>query len=146
MHWALFLELSHLGWEKAYSTLPVIISLNTAQKMKFSLSISSVNVTKSAVSCGFSHIYWRNPQWKTSFFVQCNILVSVFILKLSILNNNSYSMKLCHFYYNLSRGSFRVKIRPILLDMLPWQLRCSYLLTLIISFLCQCFICRWYRI
>ena len=27
------------------------------------LSISSVNVTK----CG--HIYWRNPKWKTSFFV-----------------------------------------------------------------------------
>ena len=21
--------------------------------------------------CGFDHIYWRNPQWKTSFFVQC---------------------------------------------------------------------------
>ena len=24
---------------------------------------------KSAVSCGFVHIYWINPQWKTSFFV-----------------------------------------------------------------------------
>ena len=21
--------------------------------------------------CRFGHIYWRNPQWKTSFFVQC---------------------------------------------------------------------------
>ena len=21
--------------------------------------------------CGFGHIYWRNPEWKTSFFVQC---------------------------------------------------------------------------
>ena len=30
--------------------------------------ISSVNVTKSAVSGGFGHIYWRNPLWKTSFF------------------------------------------------------------------------------
>ena len=39
----------------------------TAQKMKF----SPVNVTKSAVSGGFGHIYWRNPYWKTSFFVQC---------------------------------------------------------------------------
>ena len=25
------------------------------------LTIFSVNVTKSAVSCGFGHIYWRNP-------------------------------------------------------------------------------------
>ena len=43
----------------------------TAQKMNFLLRISSVNVTKSAVSCGFGHIYWRNSSWKTSFFVQC---------------------------------------------------------------------------
>ena len=27
----------------------------------FLLRISSVNVTKSAVFCGFDHIYWRNP-------------------------------------------------------------------------------------
>ena len=33
----------------------------TAEKMKFSIRISSVNVTKSAVSCGFGYIYWRNP-------------------------------------------------------------------------------------
>ena len=36
----------------------------------FLLKISSVNVTKFAVSCRFGHIYWRNP-WKTSIFVQC---------------------------------------------------------------------------
>ena len=23
--------------------------------------------------CGFGHIYWRNPWWKTSFFVDCYI-------------------------------------------------------------------------
>ena len=40
------------------------------KKWRFLLQISSVNVTKSAVPCGFSHIYWRNPLWKTSFFVQ----------------------------------------------------------------------------
>ena len=28
---------------------------------------------KNEVSCGFSHIYWRNPKLKTSFFVQCEI-------------------------------------------------------------------------
>ena len=43
----------------------------TAQKMKF----SPVNVTKSAVSGGFGHIYWRNPYWKTSFFVQCLLIL-----------------------------------------------------------------------
>ena len=30
---------------------------DTAQKMKFPLRISSVNLTKSAVLCGFGHIY-----------------------------------------------------------------------------------------
>ena len=37
------------------------------KKGSFPLRVSSVNVTKSAVSCGFDHIYWRNPWWKTSF-------------------------------------------------------------------------------
>ena len=45
------------------------ISLHT-KKISFPLSISSVSETKSRVSCGFGHIYWRNPSWKTSFFVQ----------------------------------------------------------------------------
>ena len=31
------------------------------RKWSFPLRISSVNVTKSAGSCGFGHIYWRNP-------------------------------------------------------------------------------------
>ena len=42
------------------------------KKWSFPLRISSVNVT--VASCGFSHIYWKNPYWKTSFFVQWNIL------------------------------------------------------------------------
>ena len=34
----------------------------TAQKKwSFPLTISSWNVSKSAVCCGFGHIYWRNP-------------------------------------------------------------------------------------
>ena len=33
------------------------------------IRIFSVNVTKSAVFCGFSHIYWRNPYWKILFFM-----------------------------------------------------------------------------
>ena len=39
----------------------------TAQKMKFSIGDFSVNVIKLAVSCGFGHIYWRNPRWKIHF-------------------------------------------------------------------------------
>ena len=49
------------------------------------LRISSVNMTKSAVNCGFGHIYWRNPQWKTSFFVHWVlhwVLLSVIFLKI----------------------------------------------------------------
>ena len=30
-------------------------------------------MTKSARNCGFGHIYWRNPWWKTSFFAQCRV-------------------------------------------------------------------------
>ena len=38
--------------------VPLIVSVEeTAQKMMFSIRIFSVNVTKSAVSCGFGHIY-----------------------------------------------------------------------------------------
>ena len=45
------------------------------KKWSFPLRISSVNVVKSADSWGVRHIYWRNPLWKTSFFVQCLFLV-----------------------------------------------------------------------
>ena len=34
-----------------------LVLTNTAQNMKFSIKVSLVNVTKSAVSCRFSHIY-----------------------------------------------------------------------------------------
>ena len=51
------------------------------KKWSFPLRISSVNLTKSAVSCGFGHIYWRNPSWKTSFFVQCLVLLRWFDLE-----------------------------------------------------------------
>ena len=48
-----------------------IKNITLHKKWSFPSKISSANVTTSAVSYGFSHIYWRNPQWKTSFFVQC---------------------------------------------------------------------------
>ena len=45
------------------------------KKWSFPLKISSVNVTKFAGNCGFGHIYWRNPEWKTSFFVQWSLFI-----------------------------------------------------------------------
>ena len=47
------------------------------KKWNFPSRISSVNVTKFAVSCELGHICWRNLQWKTSFFVQWQILRSL---------------------------------------------------------------------
>ena len=48
----------------------VFILKVTAQKIKFSITDFFIHVTKPAVSCGFVHTYWRNPLWKTLFFVQ----------------------------------------------------------------------------
>ena len=48
-----------------FQILCFLISLH--KKWSFSLRISSVNATKSVNGL----IYWRNPYWKTSFFVQC---------------------------------------------------------------------------
>ena len=55
-----------------YYQILIWLSPNRTKKWSFPLRISSVNVTKSAWNCGFGHIYWRNSQWKTSFFVQCH--------------------------------------------------------------------------
>ena len=37
------------------------------KKWSFPLRIFPVNVARSAGNCGFGHVYWRNPEWKTSF-------------------------------------------------------------------------------
>ena len=62
-----------LFWEKwASLLLPHIKKDALHKKLSFQLRISSVHVNQ---ICGFGHIYWRNPSWKTSFFVQCNIFL-----------------------------------------------------------------------
>ena len=52
------------------------IFINTAQKIKFSIKDffeqMRPNPQDTADNCRFGHIYWRNPQWKISFFVQWN--------------------------------------------------------------------------
>ena len=55
-------------WLGSEYTSASLIALH--KKWSFPFKISSVNVTKSAVSCVFAHIYWRNSEWETSFFVQ----------------------------------------------------------------------------
>ena len=50
------------------------------KKWSFSLRISSVNVTKFESCCRLGHIYWRNPEWKATFFVHCFIQTRPFIL------------------------------------------------------------------
>ena len=39
------------------------------EKWSFRRRISPVNVTKLVGNSGFGHIYWRNPSWKTLFFL-----------------------------------------------------------------------------
>ena len=51
--------------------------------------ISSVNMTKSVVCCWFGHIYWRNPQWKTSFLCDVDNLILYFHLWYSVLQNKN---------------------------------------------------------
>ena len=67
------------------------------KKWSFSLGISSVYMNKSEGNCGFGHIYWRNPWWRTSFFVQwikiiCNASF-VFKMKSCVLNKFSSSVE-----------------------------------------------------
>ena len=52
------------------------------KKRNFPLRISSVNVTKSAGNYGFSHIYWRNSQWKISFFAVLDSLSLMWVFGL----------------------------------------------------------------
>ena len=49
-------------WQKTQACSYILYTqLSLHKKLSFPLSISSVNVTKSAENCGFGPIYWRNP-------------------------------------------------------------------------------------
>ena len=54
------------------------VTFSLHKKSSFPLRISSVNVTKSAVSWGSGHIYWRNPEWKTYFL--CSVYTACLLL------------------------------------------------------------------
>ena len=55
--------------------------LTLLKKWSFPLRNSSVNVTKSSISCEFGHICRRNPWSKTSYFMQWHILSTSHFLK-----------------------------------------------------------------
>ena len=59
-----FMHFSKLGKRSIEWVKPIHIPVKSTlhKKWSFPLRISPVNVTKSAaLSCGFGHIYWRNP-------------------------------------------------------------------------------------
>ena len=86
------LGFSHLEFFLVHINLSCYI-FNTAQKMKFSIKDFFSQVTKPAVSCRFGHIYRRNPQWKTSFFVQYFLDVQV-KRGVSPMNNETSVLKI----------------------------------------------------
>ena len=67
-HWQLVPGLFIILIKWKYNDSLFLVSL---LKNEIFHGISSVNVTKSTVSCVFGPIHCRNPWWKTSFFVQC---------------------------------------------------------------------------
>ena len=66
----------------------LLFRLATAQKIRFSLRISSVNVTKSIVSRGFNHIYLMENFIFCVVCSLCQVYVKYFIWS---INTNCYS-------------------------------------------------------
>ena len=67
-----WLDIDLINADFAFSAMRLLgSSAALYKKWSFALRISSVNVTKSGVFCGFGRISSRNPKWKTSFFLQC---------------------------------------------------------------------------
>ena len=85
-----------------------VLSFNTAQKMKFSNKVSSVNVTKSAGNCGFGHIYWRNPYWKTSFFVQRKMLSTEIKMEIEALLSSGLTPSQAYNEFSRNLQSLRI--------------------------------------
>ena len=79
------------------------------KKWSFPLRFSSVNVTKFAGNYGFGHIYWRNPYWKTSFFVQWKTISQESISQ-SSKHNSIHIQLLCDFPTTPQRESHRLQM------------------------------------
>ena len=68
----------------SYFLLLFLLSPFTTQKSSFPKRISPVIVTKSAVS-----FYWKNSEWKTSFFVKCLLSINY---SMNIILSNKYNI------------------------------------------------------
>ena len=87
-------------WVKLYFSntggtfLQLLFMIGTAQKMKFSIKDFFSKCNQSTWNCGFGHIYWRNPWWKTLFFVEWESLKTIWKVKLKtkhcVLVNHSH--------------------------------------------------------
>ena len=84
----------------------------TAEKMKFSTKDFFSKCDQSAVSCGFGHIYWRNPEWKTSFFVQW--LIYQHSYEILIFWKNDWWVCASHISKNRRITSFTIKQNPFI--------------------------------
>ena len=108
----------HMWLSRATSNHPSVHQYHDIplhKKWGFPLTISSVNVTKSTGNCRFGHIYWRNPRWKTSFFVQCMVCYfslrdasKFLILAILMVPLKDYQLHLqyfCRFWHNFYKVS-----------------------------------------
>ena len=100
-----------INWFKHCSATPKFswthlkpILLFTSMLLSFLLRISSVNVTKSAVSSGFGNIYWRTPVWKLHFL--CSDRKSLGNYE----NNQINQAKESALYHNYSRNPGNVRV------------------------------------
>ena len=82
--WLWILSKCRLDWSESFSIIwaPFKARYPCSGKARYPCNIrvriSSVNVAKSAGNCRFGHIHWRNPYWKTWFFVQCKLWLDHF--------------------------------------------------------------------
>ena len=52
------------------------------KKYSFPLKTSQVNVTESTVSCGFGHMYWRNPLMENFIFCAVSMIPIALYIRL----------------------------------------------------------------
>ena len=65
-YWQELIPWRMIGMHLAFTLFSEFTTLH--KKWNFPLKVSSVNLTKSADSCGFGLIYWRNRNGKLLFF------------------------------------------------------------------------------
>ena len=79
--------------------------------------ISSVHMTKSRGNCGFGHIYWRSPSWKTSFSVQCVLFCKLLNVNISI----DFLLKMVGYWYYTIGMYFEELVYPSALSSFRWN-------------------------